>query len=166
MSSATAAAGNGHIDGVNGADPRIIKAICDHLVYIFETHGGVPLDPPLLRPKSQADSHKFESSMLSSLFDPAEVINERGTNLLLPENLQVNFARAVGRGGAALSNIKRYMIGKSYLKSISGGHPRESLEASFDIVLEGQGAKNELFTAETINVVCEAFQIFSAKPRK
>lgn len=165
MSSATAAAGKGHIDGVNGADPRIIKVICDHLVYIFETHGGVPLDPPLLRPKSQADSHKIESSVLPSLFDPAEVINERGTNLLLPENLQVNFARAVGRGGAALSNVKRYTIGKSYLKSISGGHPRELMEASFDIVLEGHGTKNEFFTAETINVVSEAFRILSARPR-
>eukprot|EP00557_Chaetoceros_sp_GSL56_P001869 CAMPEP_0176491038 /NCGR_PEP_ID=MMETSP0200_2-20121128/8206_1 /TAXON_ID=947934 /ORGANISM="Chaetoceros sp., Strain GSL56" /LENGTH=954 /DNA_ID=CAMNT_0017888415 /DNA_START=105 /DNA_END=2967 /DNA_ORIENTATION=+ len=45
---------------------------------IFETHGGVQLDPPLLRPKSQVDSHKIESTFTSSLIDPAELINERG----------------------------------------------------------------------------------------
>ena len=155
MNSATGAAASGHVDGVNGADPRVVKSICDHLTYIFESHGAILLSPPLLRPKGPAD-----------ISNPAEILNERGNNLLLPEDLQVNFARTVGRGGGALSNVKRYNIGKSYLKSISGGHPREILEASFDIVLEDQASKNEYFTAEVIMVICQALHILSPRPGK
>jgi len=164
MNSATGAAASGHIHGVNGADPRVIKSICDHLAYIFESHGAILLSPPLLRPKGQSDITR--SSEQTDLSNPAEVLNERGNNLVLPEDLQVNFARAIGRGGGALSNVKRYDIGKSYLKSISGGHPREILEASFDIVLEDNASKNEYFTAEVIMVICQAFHILSPRAGK
>jgi hypothetical protein len=166
MNSATAAAARGHTVGVNGADPRVVKSICDQLICIFESHGAIPLKPPMLRPKGQHDisiKHipKLKSQTDGSSIEPAEVINELGNNLLLPEDLQVNFARTIGRGGGALSNVKRYEIGTSFLKSISGGHPRESLEASFDIVLEDQESKNEIFVAETIMVICQAFSILS-----
>lgn len=159
MCSATAAAATGHTVGINGADPRVIKYVCDQLTFIFESHGAIPLRPPLLRPKGENDSSTANGST-----QPAEVINGRGHNLLLPEDLQVNFARTIGRGGGALSNVKRYEIGTSYLKSISGGHPRQFLEASFDIVLESQQSKSELFFAEIIMVICQAFNILS--PRK
>ena len=164
MNSATGAAVSGHIDGVNGADPRVIKSICDHFSYIFESHGAILLSPPLLRPKGQADITR--SSEHINLSHPAEVLNERGNNLVLPEDLQVNFARTVGRGGGALSNVKRYCIGKSYLNSISGGHPREILEASFDIILEDHASKNEYFTAEVIMVICQALHILSPRAGK
>ncbi len=166
MTSATAAAVRGHTVGVNGADPRVIKSICDQMVQIFESHGAFLLQPPLLRPKGQDDilskvAPKLKSQGDGNLIEAAEIINERGNNLLLPEDLQVNFARAIGRGGGALSNVKRYEIGTSFLKSISGGHPREFLEASFDIIMEDRGAKNEIFLAETIMVICQVFNILS-----
>lgn len=155
MNAATVAAATGHAGGVNGADPRVVKSICDHLTFIFESHGAIPLKPPLLRPKGQADL---------SLQWASEVMNERGINLLLPEDLQVNFARAIGRGGGALSNVKRYSIDTSYHRSISGGHPRESLGASFDVIIDDQAANNEYFAAEAIMVICQAFEILT--PRK
>ncbi len=157
MNAATSAAGTGHANGVHGADSRVVKSICNHLTSIFENHGAVEIKPPLLRPKAQGDV----------LITTSEVINERGVNLLFPEDLQVNFARAIGRGGGALSNIKRYNIGTIYHKSIlPGGHPRESIEASFDIIVDNPLAKHEYFVAESIMVVCQALKMFTPQKGK
>jgi len=98
MSAATVAAVCGHKDGVWGADPRIVNSICNQLVKIFESHSAVRLKPPLLRPRGEL--HR-------AIGGPAELMNERGVILLLPEDLTVNFARSIGRGGGALSRIKR-----------------------------------------------------------
>ncbi len=171
MSSATAAAARGCTVGVNGSDPRVVKSICDQLIAIFESHGAIPLSPPLLRPKGQNDVSatnisKTKKTDVTFSIEAAEVINDNGDNLLLPEDLQATFARTIGRSGGALSNVKRYDIGTSFLKSISGGHPREFLEASFDIVLEDQQSKNEIFTAENIMVLCQAFSVLSPNTGK
>jgi translation initiation factor 2-alpha kinase 4 len=127
MNAASAAAVTGAADGVHGADPRIVEAICDGLRTIFVEHGAVHLKSPLLRPRPSNTNE-------TTVGGPAEVINSRGTILLLPEDLTVSFARSLGRGGAATSNLKRYDFDRVYHKSLVGGHPRESLEASFDIV--------------------------------
>jgi len=103
MSAATVAAVTGHNDGVWGADPRIVKSVCDQLIKIFEVHGAVQLKPPLLRPRDEL--HR-------AMGGPAELMNKQGVVLLLPEDLTVNFARSIGRGGGALSRIKRYDIGE------------------------------------------------------
>lgn len=71
-------------------------------------------------------------------------------------------ARSLGRGGAATSNIKRYDIGRVYHKSLGGGHPRETLEASFDVVQEDV-AKAHVSEAETLFVSC---QVLSILPRR
>lgn len=71
-------------------------------------------------------------------------------------------ARAVGRGGSATSNLKRYDIGKVYHKSMAGGHPREALEATFDVVHEGNGIIH-LVEAETIHV---ASQVMGSLPTR
>lgn len=63
-------------------------------------------------------------------------------------------ARAVSRGGTATNNLKRYDIDRVYHKSIAGGHPRESLEASFDIVHENIDV--ELLESEVIMVISQA----------
>ena len=62
-------------------------------------------------------------------------------------------ARAVGRGGSATSHLKRYDIDKVYHKSMAGGHPRETIEATFDIVHDGIGGKVHLLDAEVLCVV-------------
>jgi translation initiation factor 2-alpha kinase 4 len=53
----------------------------------------------------------------------------------------------------------QYDIDKVYQKSISDNHPRESLEASFDIVFDDRTAPAEYFEAECIMVVCEVLRI-------
>lgn len=60
----------------------------------------------------------------------------------------------MSRGGTATSNVKRYDIDRVYHKSIAGGHPRESLEASFDIVHENIDV--DLLESEAIMVIAQA----------
>jgi hypothetical protein len=68
----------------------------------------------------------------------------------------IQSARAVGRGGTATSNLKRFDISHVYHKSVAGGHPREALEATFDIVQDDQTVKGHQIEVETIFVVCQA----------
>lgn len=152
INAASSAAATGNADGAYGSDPRVVQNVCSQLISIFQLHGAVWLSSPLLRPKLPSDL---------SVSGVAEVINERSTNLLLPEDLQVNFARAIGRGGAALSNTKRYQIDNVYYSSVSGGHPREALEASFDVIVDDLTARSELFVAETIMVLSQAISILA-----
>jgi serine/threonine protein kinase len=98
---ASSAAVTGSIDGVYGADPRVISNICTKLQSIFELHGAVHLRPPLLRPRSQA---------VKPISGSVELMNRRGVVLLLPEDLTVNFARSVGRGAGTVSHIKRVSL--------------------------------------------------------
>lgn len=95
---ASAAAVTGSVDGVYGADPRVISTLCTKLQSIFQLHGAVHLRPPLLRPRSQA---------VKPVGGSVELMNRRGVVLLLPEDLTVNFARSVGRGVGTVSHIKR-----------------------------------------------------------
>lgn len=148
-SAAAAAAVTGAADGVHGADPRVIERICAELKTIFEWHGAVHLRTPLMRPRP---SHLTDTAVGG----PAEVLNPRGTVLLLPEDLTASFARALGRGGSATSNLKRYDIDRVYHKSLAGGHPRESLEASFDIVQEDPQGNGVHLEVETLMVLCQA----------
>lgn len=60
----------------------------------------------------------------------------------------------MSRGGTATSNLKRYDIDRVYHKSIAGGHPRESLEASFDIIHENIDV--DLLESEVIMVINQA----------
>lgn len=149
MNAASSAAVSGAADGVHGADPRVVEEICNGLSNIFETHGAVRLKAPLLRPRPP-------SATETAIGGPAEVLNSRGTVLLLPEDLTVSFARALGRGGSATSNLKRYDIDRVYSKSITGGHPRESLEASFDIIHDDPHGNGDEIEAEAFMVVCQA----------
>ena len=149
MNAATAAAINGTADGIHGSDPRVVEAVVERIKIIFETHGAVHLRSPLLRPRPS-------TSARGALGGPAEMMNTRGYVLLLPEDLTGSFARVVGRGGSATSNIKRYEIGRVYHKSLTGGHPRESLEASFDIAQEDAQWHGDLIEAEALLVLCQA----------
>ena len=80
MSAATAAAVEGTIDGVHGADPKVVESIRHRLVALFQAHGAVHLRTPLLRPRPGSGGS-------SNLVGPAEVVNSRGNVLLLPEDL-------------------------------------------------------------------------------
>ena len=53
----------------------------------------------------------------------------------------------------------QYDIDKVYHRSISENHPRECLEASFDIVFDDRSVQGEHFEAECIMVVNDVFRI-------
>lgn len=154
MNAATAAAVNGTADGIHGSDPRVVDEITNRIKGIFETHGAVHLRSPLLRPRPS-------SSVRGALGGPAEMMNTRGHVLLLPEDLTGSYARVVGRGGSATSNIKRYDISRVYHKSLTGGHPRESLEASFDIAQEDAQWHGDLIEAEVLLLLCQVLATIS-----
>jgi hypothetical protein len=80
MAAATSAAVEGNIDGVHGADPRIVDAMRARMTHIFQAHGAVRLRSPLLRPRPNTAANGAVSG-------PAEVMNARGSVLLLPEDL-------------------------------------------------------------------------------
>ncbi|VEU40406.1 unnamed protein product [Pseudo-nitzschia multistriata] len=143
---AAAIAIDGNLDGVLGKDPRIVEMITTRLANIFQAHGAVHLKSPLLRPR-------YSSSDKTIIGGPAEVLNRRGVALCLSEDLTASFARAVGRGGQSASNLKRYEIDRVYHKSLSGGHPRTKLEASFDITQDESSLKSYYIEAEAISVV-------------
>jgi hypothetical protein len=86
MRAATAAAVTGTLDGVHGADPVVVEAVCEKMKSIFQMHGAARLHSPLLRPRPNPSS-------VSTLGGPAELINPRGTVLLLPEDLTVGFGK-------------------------------------------------------------------------
>jgi histidyl-tRNA synthetase len=71
-------------------------------------------------------------------------------------------ARAIGRAGSAASHLKRYEVGRVFHKSMAEGHPRETLEASFDVVHEDISL-GSISEAETVVV---ASQILSLLPRR
>ena len=148
MRAATSAAITGTMDGVLGSDPFVVETVCEKLKAIFHMHGASRLQNPLLRPRPN------HSSGSSTTGGPAEVLSSRGVVLSLPEDLTVTFARAVSRGGSATSNLKRYDIDRVYHKSIAGGHPRECLEASFDIIHENIDV--DLLESEVIVVIAQA----------
>ena len=155
MRSATAAAVTGAVDGVLGADPSVVENVCNGLKEIFRNHGAVQMKTPLLRPRRTPVS-------LVSGAGPVELLNSRGVVLTLPQDLTAPLARSVGRGGAATSNIKRFDIDRVYQKSATGGHPRESLEASFEILQEDHRKCTEIQT-ETMLVVQQVITLLHSK---
>jgi hypothetical protein len=76
---------------------------------------------------------------------------------------RVSSARTVGRGGSATSNIKRYDISTVYHKSTVGGHPRESLEATFDIIQDDSSIRGHEIEAETLFAVSQVMASFPTR---
>lgn len=151
-SAAASIAIDGNLDGVIGKDPRVVEMITARLATIFKSHGAVHLKAPLLRPR-------YSSSDKTIIGGPAEVLNRRGVPLYLAEDLTGSFARAVGRGGQSTSSLKRYEIDRVYHKSISGGHPRTNMEASFDIIQDDSSLKSYFLEAEAITVASQAMSL-------
>jgi serine/threonine protein kinase/histidyl-tRNA synthetase len=153
----------GMAQGQRTGDPHVIQTVCESLQAIFVSHGAVQLKAPLLRPKPPKSRHVTDHEASGAKdFGPDEerqaaMMNERGTVLLLPEELTASFARAVARGGDAASRIKRYDIDRVYRGSISGGHPKESLEACFDIIQTSESyAAAAFIETEVFAVICRA----------
>jgi hypothetical protein len=88
MRAATATAITGWFDGVYGVDPVVLESFCQKLTVVFERHGAVRLKSPLLRPRPRA-------AVDAAVEGPAELLNTRGTVLLLPEDLTAAFGEFI-----------------------------------------------------------------------
>jgi hypothetical protein len=58
--------------------------------------------------------------------------------------------------------MKRFDIGTVYHKSVAGGHPKEALEATFDIVQDETSIQGHQLEAETLVTVCQVMSSFSS----
>jgi serine/threonine protein kinase len=74
MRAATSTAVTGMFDGIHGADPSVVEFFCCRLKYIFECHGAVRLQCPLLRPRNTGKT-------MNAVGGPAELINSRGIGM-------------------------------------------------------------------------------------
>lgn len=157
MVAASSAAVEGNIDFVLGKDPRLVATIEKKVESIFVSHGGVLLEPPLLRP-----SHHLSNAQSSAL-GPAEMISRRGARVVLPDALHVSFARAVARGGQSAASLKRYSFSNIYHNSVSGGQLRENREASFDIVQEDPIINGTYLEAEILMMVSQLLMTIRPK---
>jgi hypothetical protein len=59
--------------------------------------------------------------------------------------------------------MKRFDIGTVFHKAVAGGHPKETLEASFDIVQDESSVRGCHLEAEALMIVC---QVMSALPKE
>ncbi|KAG7354267.1 serine/threonine protein kinase [Nitzschia inconspicua] len=158
MVAASSAAVEGNLDFVLGRDPRLTVVIEKKIEAVFQAHGGVRLEPPLLRP-----SHHLSTNSQLSLLGPAEMISRRGTKVVLPEAMHISFARAVARGGQGASSLKRYAFSNVYHNGDSGGQPRENREASFDIVHDDPGINGTYLEAEVLLVLFQLMATMQSK---
>jgi hypothetical protein len=58
--------------------------------------------------------------------------------------------------------MKRFDIGTVYHKSVAGGHPKEALEATFDIVQDETSIRGHQLEAETLMTVCQIMSSISS----
>jgi len=160
MRAATSASVGSSTDGgLLGADPLVVESFCDKVEFILKSQGAIRLRSPLLRPRDTID-------VRSALNEPVEVLDTRGSALLIHEDLTVNFARAISRGGVSANNVKRFDIDNVYYSSDAGGHPKAILEASFDIIQDDSTAKPELLEAESILSLCRIMSLLKPKHDK
>jgi hypothetical protein len=90
MRAASSSAITGAMDGVFGADPLVVETICKRLTTIFEGHGAVRLNSPLLRPRP---NNPFEVASGGH----TELLNTRGAVVILPEDLTAPFGKKLLR---------------------------------------------------------------------
>lgn len=127
---------------------RVVK---DRLAKIFERHGAVELQTPLLTPSaSLARFHSIKS---------VNLLDRYGTLVTLPCNGRLSFARYASRKG--IERIKRYQLGPRYSDMQGGGQPRAVGEANFDIVSPLRSMAVEAEMLEVVDRVITEFQALS-----
>jgi histidyl-tRNA synthetase len=85
-----------------------VQSVTDALRRVFESHGALPIEPTLLRPKPQAATSDSNSSNSSSAVNDrlaVTLLDDKGIVVVLPTDLTAPFARFVARRGVA--NVKR-----------------------------------------------------------
>lgn len=105
---------------------HILKYVKDNVEKTFLKHGGIFVETPLLVPKSK---------LFENLRNVTTFIDHSGTQLCLPYNSRLSFARYISRNN--INNLRRYYFGKLYHdQKIHCSHPVAIWECCFDIVTE------------------------------
>lgn len=133
---------------IKANDVLLQNLVKDRLAMVFRSHGAVEVVRPLLLPWSDHYTNKADAV---KLFDPS------GTLVQLPYDLTLPYARSIGRGAPFLE--KTFTIGHVYRDSSSGGAPRSSGEADFDL-LSYDTLDLALKEAEVLKIVDEIVDEF------
>lgn len=112
----------GTVTNIKANEVLLQNLVKDRLAMVFRSHGAVEVQRQLLLPWSD----HYSNSSVVKLFDPS------GTLVQLPYDLTLPHARSIGRGTSVLE--KTFTIGQVFRDSYTGGAPRSSGEADFDIV--------------------------------
>ncbi|KAJ1517197.1 hypothetical protein HMI55_000409 [Coelomomyces lativittatus] len=137
-------------DDTNKHVPSLLATIagtCEIMTRVFQCHGAISFQAPLLVPKDQFFVPKFHAQFL----DP------HGNFVCLPSDAILSFARYVARNH--IQNFKRYTICPIFKENTIGGQPISSLEATFDII--ASSSLQEAY-APTLEVIQCTFQILDA----
>ncbi|KAJ0392435.1 hypothetical protein P43SY_006501 [Pythium insidiosum] len=149
---------------------------------IFERHGAVEHSTPLLMPRpgdssAALDHHHHQQQQqqqqrtqpqtptASALHDAAlppsacALIDSSGVTVSLPFDLTERLARFVARHN--VSRLKCYQFDRVYRKSVVSGHPRELLEADFDVIWDDRGGFRFL-ELEALQVVAEVVRALAS----
>ncbi|XP_076664600.1 eukaryotic translation initiation factor 2 alpha kinase Gcn2 isoform X2 [Andrena cerasifolii] len=111
---------------------------------IFQRHGGVYLETPLLMPKSRQFCSFSDSSV--------KLMTRTGNVVCIPHDLRASFARYIVWNN--VPHIRRYAIERVFReKKVPGFHPRQLYECAFDII--SPTANNLLMEAELIYIFWE-----------
>ncbi|KAL1623929.1 eukaryotic translation initiation factor 2-alpha kinase [Neofusicoccum ribis] len=129
------------------SDLVLRELVEDKLGAVFRRHGAVKTRRQLLFPKS---AH-YEEDNVVQLFD------QSGTLVQLPYDLTLPNARSIARQTPTVE--KTYTIGQVYRDHFTGGAPRSSGEADFDIV-SYNSLDLALKEAEVIKVMDEVINDF------
>ncbi|XP_076633537.1 eukaryotic translation initiation factor 2 alpha kinase Gcn2 isoform X1 [Colletes latitarsis] len=114
------------------------------VIEVFQRHGGVNLETPLLMPKSRQFC-SFSDSYVN-------LMTRNGNIVCIPHDLRAPFARYIVWNNVV--HIRRYAIERVFReKKVLGFHPRELYECAFDII--SPTANNFLMEAELIYIVWE-----------
>lgn len=124
---------------------RVVK---ERLARVFEKHGAIELQTPLLAPVAALDA--FQD------LKPVKLIDHHGTLVNLPCNGLVAFARYASRKGT--TRIKRYQLGARFSDMQGGGQPRAVGEANFDIISPLRSMAMEAELLEVVDRVVGEFQ--------
>uniref|UniRef100_A0A8C4QBV3 RWD domain-containing protein 3 n=1 Tax=Eptatretus burgeri TaxID=7764 RepID=A0A8C4QBV3_EPTBU len=124
--------------------------VCETIRRVFEIHGAMQINTPLLMPRRR---DLYEGMEVASFMDFS------GLPVMLPYDLRVPFARFVARNN--ITNLKRYSMERVFRqRRPMRSHPREVREVAFDIICSPSAGL--LPDAEVIHVISDIIQKFSS----
>lgn len=101
-----------------------LDEVCMSLAAVSRRHGAIEYDAPLFLPNGV----NVDASGPTMLMKSGQIVH-------LPTGLTKPFARFVAQHG--INDMRRYSTSSVFHENVTGGQPRQSLEATFDIIYSG-----------------------------